>query len=153
MSLPLLLGTTLASVPADVPYLSANPALTAKWRQRLGSLGGFTVGLVWQGNVHHKGDRHRSVPLARMAPLARVEGVRLVSLQKGPGTEQLTALSGQLGITDLGDELDAAGRLAGLRTVEAGTVDVRARNKKDQKSVTIEQAVNAVKDELSAYRL
>jgi threonyl-tRNA synthetase len=41
----------------------------------------------------------------------------------------------------------------GKRTVEAGTVDVRARNKKDQKSVPIEQVVDAVKHELAEYRL
>src|SRR5207249_8886158 len=34
-------------------------------------------------------DRYRSVPLERFAPLARVPGVTLVSLQKGDGSEQL----------------------------------------------------------------
>ena len=41
----------------------------------------------------------------------------------------------------------------GKRTVEAGTVDVRARNKKDQKGVSLEQVVDAVKHELAEYRL
>ena len=41
----------------------------------------------------------------------------------------------------------------GKRTVEAGTVDVRARNKKDQKSVSLEQVVDAVKHELAEYRV
>ena len=44
----------------------------------------------------------------------------------------------------------------GKRTVEAGTVDVRARHKtdkKDQKSVPLEGAVDAVKHELAEYRL
>ncbi len=41
----------------------------------------------------------------------------------------------------------------GKRTAESGTVDVRARNKKDQKSVPIEKALEAVKDELAAYKL
>ena len=40
----------------------------------------------------------------------------------------------------------------GKRTVEAGTVDIRARNKKDQKSVSLEQVVDAVKHELAEYR-
>jgi prolyl-tRNA synthetase len=41
----------------------------------------------------------------------------------------------------------------GKRTIEAGTVDVRSRNKKDQKSVSLEQVVDAVKHELAEYRL
>jgi len=41
----------------------------------------------------------------------------------------------------------------GKRTVEAGTVDVRARNKKDQTSVSLEQVVDAVKHEYAEYRL
>jgi prolyl-tRNA synthetase len=40
----------------------------------------------------------------------------------------------------------------GKRTVEGGTVDVRARNKKDQTSVPLDKAVEAVQNELSSYR-
>jgi prolyl-tRNA synthetase len=41
----------------------------------------------------------------------------------------------------------------GKRTLESGTVDVRTRKNKDQKSVTLEQVVESVKHELSEYRL
>jgi len=41
----------------------------------------------------------------------------------------------------------------GKRTLEAGTVDVRTRKNKDQKSVSIEQVVEAVKHELAEYHL
>jgi prolyl-tRNA synthetase len=41
----------------------------------------------------------------------------------------------------------------GKRTLEAGTVDVRTRKNKDQKSVSLEQAVETVKHELANYRL
>jgi prolyl-tRNA synthetase len=41
----------------------------------------------------------------------------------------------------------------GKRTLEAGTVDVRARHKKDQISVPLEKVVDAVTHELSEYRL
>jgi prolyl-tRNA synthetase len=41
----------------------------------------------------------------------------------------------------------------GKRTLEAGTVDVRTRKNKDQKSVTVEQVVETVKHELADYRL
>ena len=85
MSLPHLLGTALDTVPADVPYLVADPQRVALWKQRLAEINGFRVGIVWQGNPFHKWDRHRSVPLWRFAALADVPSVTLVSLQKGPG--------------------------------------------------------------------
>jgi hypothetical protein len=112
MSLPGLLGTTLATVPADVPYLKADPALTEKWRTRLGPLDGFKVGVAWQGNPHHPWDRWRSAPLAALAPLAEAPGVRLVSLQQGPGSEQLGALKGRFPLADLGEEYGRDGLAA-----------------------------------------
>jgi tetratricopeptide (TPR) repeat protein len=108
MSLPRLLHTMLATVPADVPYLEADPALVERWRERLASSDCFRVGVAWQGNPHHKWDRWRSVPLALFAPLAEVPGARLVSLQQGPGSEQLPALRGRFDVLDLGTELAAA---------------------------------------------
>ena len=46
-------------------------------------------GLAWQGNPAHKGDRFRSIPLSLFRPLAEIEGVQLVSLQKGHGSDQI----------------------------------------------------------------
>jgi hypothetical protein len=106
MSLPGLFGTTLETVPAEVPYLDAEPALVEAWRHRLGSYAGFQVGIVWQGNPRFRFDRLRSIPLAQFAPLARVPGVHLLSLQKGPGRDQLAALPGSFPVTDLGHQLD-----------------------------------------------
>jgi hypothetical protein len=45
------------------------------------------------------------VPLARFAPLAAVEGVRLVSLQQGHGHEQLAAPAGRVAVVDVGPRL------------------------------------------------
>jgi hypothetical protein len=36
--------------------------------------------------------------VACLAPLAEMEGVRLVSLQKGPGVEQVQALKGRFSV-------------------------------------------------------
>jgi Flp pilus assembly protein TadD len=109
MSLPAILHTTLATVPADVPYLAADPERVARWRSRLEAVDGFKVGIAWQGNLLHKWDRHRSIPLSCFAPLADVPGVRLVSLQKGPGAEQVQALAGRLPVMDYSADLDMAG--------------------------------------------
>ena len=106
LSLPGLLGTTLESVPAEVPYLDAEPPLVEAWRHRLSAYPGFKVGIVWQGNPQFRFDRLRSIPLTQFAPLARVPGVHLLSLQKGAGRDQLSVHRGCFPVTDLGPELD-----------------------------------------------
>jgi tetratricopeptide (TPR) repeat protein len=108
LSLPGLFGITNDNVAAEVPYLSANSRLVEHWRRELESLEGFKIGIAWQGNVQYKGDRQRSIPLAQFTPLAWVEGARLISLQKGPGTEQLAALAGRFPVLDLAGRLDEA---------------------------------------------
>jgi tetratricopeptide (TPR) repeat protein len=96
MSLPLILGTTTeAGIPAEVPYLFAGVEAVERGRHALKGLTGLRVGIAWQGNPRQRSDRQRSFPLAALAPLARVEGVHLISLQKGAGTEQRAALGGQ----------------------------------------------------------
>jgi tetratricopeptide (TPR) repeat protein len=106
LSLPGLLGTTLDTIPREVPYLAAAPDLVEHWRRELSSVGGFRVGIAWQGNPAYSADRLRSVPLTHFTRLARLDGVRLISLQKGPGTEQLAALPTDCPVLDLGARLD-----------------------------------------------
>jgi protein O-GlcNAc transferase len=101
MSLPLLCGTTGATIPCDVPYLAAEPARVAHFRTRLDAIPGFKVGVCWQGNPKHKNDRRRSVALANFAPVAAVLGVTLVSLQRGTGLEQRTRQGENLRIVEL----------------------------------------------------
>jgi tetratricopeptide (TPR) repeat protein len=108
LSLPHHFRMRLATIPARVPYLSADPALVEHWRQRLTALPGFKIGINWQGNPQLRIDRRRSIPLAEFAPLAALPGVQLVSLQHGPASEQLTAAAGQWPVTDLGGRLDEA---------------------------------------------
>jgi len=150
LSLPGILHTTLAAIPGTVPYLHADAKLVEQWRNSamcdvrcamseevvltsdIGHLtSDFLVGIAWQGNPAFRGDRNRSIPLASFARLAQVEGVQLISLQKGPGTEQLKQLriadcglrierqeikplresairNPQSAILDLGDRLDEA---------------------------------------------
>ena len=89
MSVAGALGITPATVPADVPYLSAQPERIAAWAQRLGSVG-FKIGINWTAG--HQTDHNsirRSIPLSAFAPLAALPGVRLISLQKGPATDQI----------------------------------------------------------------
>jgi tetratricopeptide (TPR) repeat protein len=107
LNLPHLIGTSLATIPADVPYLLADPVLIERWRDQMGVRSGLKVGIAWRGNPDHPEDRHRSVRLAAFAPLARVGDVDLISLQVGPGVEQLTEKEVDFRITDVGSKLQS----------------------------------------------
>jgi len=107
MSLPALLGTTLATLPKTVPYLSADRETIEEWRPIVEK--SFTVcpaprlriGIAWQGNPLNRVDRWRSYPLAQLALLADLPGVRLLSLQSGDGTDQLRGLAGRFSVAEL----------------------------------------------------
>ena len=85
VSLPLVMGTRMNSMPADVPYLFADATRAQRLRQRITETAGpKKVGLAWSGSAQNVGGRHRSIPLAALAPLAQVPGITFFSLQKGP---------------------------------------------------------------------
>ena len=69
MSLPLALGTTLATVPAAIPYLYSSAADVAAWQERLGPRVKPRVGLTWSGNRQGgKGYTLRHFELAALLP-------------------------------------------------------------------------------------
>jgi tetratricopeptide (TPR) repeat protein len=86
LDLPMHYGTTLANLPAQVPYLQAPAAKVAQWRERLKPWDGKRkVGIAWAGSPVQVNNRNRSMPLSALAPLLDVQGVQCFSLQKGPG--------------------------------------------------------------------
>ena len=92
MSLPLLFGTTLATVPSPAGYLAPDPARAARWDERLQP--GLRVGLVWAGNPLHSNDRRRSLSVAALAPVVSAGRSALVSLQVGPRARDMAKLFG-----------------------------------------------------------
>ena len=109
LSLSWAFQTTVETIPTNIPYLRANPQRVERWHQRLAGIEGFRVGISWQGNPRFCPDRARSIPLREFAALSRVGNVRLVSLQKNTGVEQLESLAGQFDVVDLGTDFDAGG--------------------------------------------
>jgi Flp pilus assembly protein TadD len=105
LTLPGLFGTDLSNLPTNVPYLSAGPERRRRWREWLPAGDEVRVGVVWRGNPSHPGDRKRSIPLAQFEPLARIPGVRLVSLQKDRGEAELGELGERLGIVNAASEI------------------------------------------------
>ncbi|MEO6444776.1 MAG: tetratricopeptide repeat protein, partial [Gemmatimonadaceae bacterium] len=119
MSLPLLLGTTLDTIPAAVPYIPVEPRTACA--SVVARRAGLKVGIVWAGNPGHARDYIRSVPLQAFHELFGIEGTHFFSLQKGASAEsQLTQLPRGL-VTDLAGELedfrDTAAVLAALDLV------------------------------------
>jgi tetratricopeptide (TPR) repeat protein len=106
LSSPGALRTDASTIPRDIPYLSADPELVEKWRQELSGVDGFKIGIVWQGSRGYLPDRWRSIALTEFAPLARLPGVRLISLQKGYGSEQVAGVD--FPVLDFSDRLDEA---------------------------------------------
>jgi tetratricopeptide (TPR) repeat protein len=105
-SLPRAFGARLDTIPAAIPYLKPEEALRSKWAARIGARG-FKIGISWQGNPNPEADIGRSIPLAAFAPLAALPNVRLISLQKGAGAEQLAKLPQGMIVETLGDDFDA----------------------------------------------
>ena len=99
MDLPRIFGTTLETIPADVPYLAADLIKVAAWRNVLGRAPRLKVGVVWAGNPRHKADRQRSLAAQAVLPRLVMPGVQLYSLQKEPRPDDAPALA------DLGNDV------------------------------------------------
>jgi len=104
MSLPLALGLTVESIPDPGPYLAADTLRAAQWAARIGKKG-FKIGISWQGA--RGGVTSRAMPLALFRGLSRIPDVRLISLQKGFGTELLADQSWVEVLEGLDDGPDA----------------------------------------------
>ena len=102
MSLPLVLGVTLDTIPGETPYLMADADEVTRWRTRLGRLPGMRVGLVWRGNQQFADMRRKRDLPARLLERLAVGNVSFVSIQPG-------AVAGEWGALPLHDwtrELD-----------------------------------------------
>jgi len=100
MSLPLRMNMPIPR--AEASYLSAEPDLIAHWREKIGAHG-FKIGLCWQGNPKGRIDQGRSIPLEKYEPLASMPGVRLISLQRTHGLDQLGHLPAGMTVETLGE--------------------------------------------------
>lgn len=87
MSLPGLLGTELATIPASTPYLSVDAAAISRWSDRIDRRT-FNVGLAWSGRSLQANNDDRSCTLDDLAPLGDIAGVSLYSLQKGAASQE-----------------------------------------------------------------
>lgn len=115
MSLPHILGVSLADIPARVPYLSVPKGAVCSIPEGKG----LRVGLVWRGNPQHENDRRRSLPLEQLAPLGDVANVSFYSLQVGDAQGELAAAPWAARINDLAPSLkDFAATAAAIAALD-----------------------------------
>ena len=103
LSMPFLFQTTLDTIPADLPYLTAEPERIMHWAGIVGDPQAYLkVGLVWKGNPHFENNADRSLPsLSALVPLKDLTGIRYFSLQKGTG-EEASCNDAPMPLMDLG---------------------------------------------------
>jgi len=107
MSLPHAFKTSLATIPSTTPYISVNEDLINKWKHYLGE-GGFKIAICWQGNKQHGAvDEGRSFPLSLFENISLMKGVRLISVQKFDGLDQLDTLPPSMRVEKLPQDFDS----------------------------------------------
>lgn len=123
-TLPLVFGTTIETIPGNVPYLEADPAKVSAWKKRLDEkcpAGNLRVGLSWAGNPSHVKDQWRSTRLEQWDEILNVPGVNFVSLQKllpDADRERLASEKRVLDLTsEIGDFADTAALIQNLDLV------------------------------------
>ena len=111
--LPLVMGTTIGSIPANVPYLSAKPLLIEKWSDRiLPDKSRMNVGLVWASGHD---DSVRSCRLGAFLPITQIPDITCYSLQIGGDKEARTEELGVIDYTkDIHDFADTAAFIENL---------------------------------------
>ena len=102
LSVPAAFGTTLNTIPKNVPYLSASKGATDVWGQRATEgREGLRVGLAWSGRTTDLAGRLKSMKLATLAALGSVPNVTFYSLQKWDPNQEAAAGAGGMKIVDL----------------------------------------------------
>ena len=104
LSLPRVFNSNLQNIPSKVPYVVAREEKIKYWSSFLGSEG-FKIAINWQGSLA-KIDAGRSIPFRYFGEIANIPGVRLISLQKNVGTDQITSLQKPFKIETLPNSFD-----------------------------------------------
>ncbi len=102
LTLPKVFETCLETIPAEVPYIRADPEKSKYWKDRLPE-SGFKVGLVWAGKTMHHGTRKRSCSLESFLCLADIPDIHLIGLQKGAAALQAGLFLDRINIMNLGE--------------------------------------------------
>jgi len=93
MSLPMIFGTTIDSIPSEIPYLVSDDAKKKILSTALKPSPALKVGVVWSGGarlMHSEGYpdfQRRNIGLEQISDLKEIKGIDFYSLQKGDPAE------------------------------------------------------------------
>ena len=93
LSLPMLFGTTLESIPSQIPYLRVEEDKKRSLNANLIHSPNLKVGIVWSGGFRllysdgYLAGYRRNIDLQQIASLKEIQGVDFYSLQKGDPAE------------------------------------------------------------------
>ena len=94
LNLPYLLGVELQTMLSPAQYLYADQKKVSEWARKL-DRSSFNIGICWQGS-EAKADSGRFFPLSLFEGIPKIPNVRLISLQKGEGEEQINSINFEL---------------------------------------------------------
>jgi Tfp pilus assembly protein PilF len=103
MSMPYVFNTRVHTVPQNIPYLHADPQLVEQWKSHFDKRT-FNIGICWYGDP--VSGPLKFMPLDHLAQLSKFPYVKLYSLQKVDGTEQLKDLPADMVVHTFGDDFD-----------------------------------------------
>jgi tetratricopeptide (TPR) repeat protein len=110
MSLPLAMGTTLATVPAPIAYLKPEPQRVERWRNEV-DMARLRVGLAWAGNTAFAGDHKRSLELSTLLQ-GLPDGPQYWSLQKDVAPHDRELLAGKIHCFEQNDFVNTAAQIS-----------------------------------------
>lgn len=113
MSLPMVFGTGLETIPADIPYLKTPDASAARWRAQLGVRSKPRIGLVWAGGQRLLNNPTRDMRLELLRPLLQRDA-EWFGLQKAISGADMKTLRSMPQINCIGDGLANFAETAGL---------------------------------------
>ncbi|WP_094603226.1 Beta-barrel assembly-enhancing protease [Sporomusa silvacetica DSM 10669] len=106
LSLPHIFGTTLHTIPASVPYLTADQHSIAAWRSKMNcSSTNLRVGLAWAGNPENIPGQIRTCGFNAMSPLAGIPDTTFYSLQTGAAAKEANTPPPGMQLIDLTDDI------------------------------------------------
>ena len=119
MSLAKILDINIETIPSKEGYIKADPEIVKRYKEKYFDNSFYKIGLAWQSNPNVA--QKRSLELKYLIKLANTDNIKLYSLQKGYGTEQINDLNDSSIITELGsgfsDFSDTAAAIANLDLV------------------------------------
>ncbi len=97
-------GTTLDTVPAAIPYLTAPDVHAVPLPASLSNP--LKVGIAWAGRPTHANDANRSSSFAHFTEFMGLANVAFYSLQTGPASGDIAAHGCEAFVTDMGPRMN-----------------------------------------------